>query len=230
MPQVKLKNSIFLHIPKTGGRNTSQLLLQHVKPSCYFANSYNPFNTEDNKSAKSKRSRVAINTAHEIPLGHNEFGYFCFVRHPFTWAVSLFHHRQRKGFNWQNDNFESTVSEGVMCECDMPDCICGTRCINIFLENIAKNPGIVLEYFEHYILSKPNMRVGRLECYQSDLISILGYYNEDSSLDKSCFESKIGKSKKTTEFKPYWVDEINSSEKELIQKFNNLTSTEHRWE
>ncbi len=215
MPQVKLKNSIFLHIPKTGGRNTSQLLLQHVKPSCYFANSYNPFNTEDNKSAKSKRSRVAINTAHEIPLGHNEFGYFCFVRHPFTWAVSLFHHRQRKGFNWQNDNFEST---------------CGARCINIFLENIAKNPGIILEYFEHYILSKPNMRVGRLEHYENDLISILGYYNEDSSLDKSCFKSKIGKSKKTTEFKPYWTDEIKSSEKELIQKFNNLTSTEHKWE
>jgi len=215
MPQVKLKNSIFLHIPKTGGRNTSYLLLEHVQPSCYLVNSYNPFNTKDTKAAKRKRSGAAINTAHEIPLDHNEFGYFCFVRHPLTWAVSLFNHRQRRGFNWQNDNFENT---------------CKSECINTFLENISKNPGIVLEYFEHYILSKPNMRVGRLECYQGDLISILGYYNEDSSLNKSCFKSKIGESIKTTKFEPYWVNEIESSEKELIQKSNNLTSTEHKWE
>ena len=73
-----LKNSVFIHIPKTGGIWTSRCL---------------------NKCTEVLKETTTPNT-HSIPDLGNGRGVFAFVRHPATWLRSLFDHRMAKGRNW----------------------------------------------------------------------------------------------------------------------------------
>ena len=79
---VYLKNSVFLHVPKTGGIWVAKTLTTCVKV------------LRDNKDK---------HKAHIMPDIDEDMGCFAFVRHPVSWIESLYNQRKRKGWNWQQD-------------------------------------------------------------------------------------------------------------------------------
>jgi len=78
---IELKNSVFVHNPKCGGRTIGKLLMKHVGGA------------------------TVIGEPHSVPETNKQT--FGFVRHPATFLFSLWHHRasvNRKAsqWNWQN--------------------------------------------------------------------------------------------------------------------------------
>ena len=80
---ILLKNSAFVHIPKTGGIWVKQCLESCAKSSI-------------------QKNHVA-DTAHFVPDVEGR-GVFLFVRHPCSWLESLFSQRKYKGWNWDTRN------------------------------------------------------------------------------------------------------------------------------
>ena len=77
---VYLKNSVFVHIPKTGGVWVERALM-----NCATV-------TKGNES---------IHHGHIMPDVDDNTIVFAFARHPVTWLRSLFYQRRRKRWNWQ---------------------------------------------------------------------------------------------------------------------------------
>ena len=78
---IELKNSVFIHNPKCGGRTIVKLLTKHVDGA------------------------TSVGEPHSVPKTKKQT--FGFVRHPATFLFSLWHHRAsttRKAsqWNWQN--------------------------------------------------------------------------------------------------------------------------------
>ena len=66
---VELKNSMFIHVPKTGGRWVKQMLFNYVEGA--------------------KAVGDAVYDSHNTPMTHKQT--FAFLRHPMTFVHSLFH-------------------------------------------------------------------------------------------------------------------------------------------
>ena len=81
---VELKNSMFIHVPKTGGRWVKQMLFNYVEGA--------------------KAVGDAVYDSHNTPMTHKQT--FAFLRHPMTFVHSLFHHRARKKSNTRGTSME----------------------------------------------------------------------------------------------------------------------------
>jgi len=77
---IQLKNSTFLHLPKTGGVWVERALIKY---------------------AKVLKCNDSIHDGHIMPDIDKNIGCFAFVRHPVDWIFSLYHQRKRKNWNWQ---------------------------------------------------------------------------------------------------------------------------------
>ena len=84
---IELPNSVFIHVPKTGGRWVKDMLLNYVEGA--------------------KPIGDAVYDSHNTPEIYGK-PCFAFLRHPMTWVHSLFHHRAKKKanrnghqWNWQ---------------------------------------------------------------------------------------------------------------------------------
>lgn len=193
---IKLKNSIFLHIPKTYGRKITQ----------YLRNFVHGLDIGD-----------GIYAAHEIPVEMKYFGYFCFVRHPATFAHSLWYQRSGKKknrfghkWNWQPNRLEET---------------CRSKNYGTFMSNVYNHPGIVFEYYNSFINSKHNMMVGRSENLVEDLTHILTSYDEtfESSKIKANMnmDHVVGKGIYTKKVSRQLITKIEQSEPELMDLYYN---------
>ena len=118
---IYLKNSVFLHIPKTGG-TWVRLRLQEAGliKRISHGNDFEP--------------GFGVNSIHNIPIYDKEFQNkktrFCFVRNPYTWYKSYYGYRKR--FPW-----------------DEKSCIdiqCKAESFNEFVESVKERPGKDLAY------------------------------------------------------------------------------------
>ena len=183
---IRLSNSIYLHIPKTGGISLSKAL----KASC----------------PKWEHIGDGKYQAHEVPDGLLDENFWCIIRKPAHFAHSLWHHRSKKRFNWQPNNLEQT---------------CKSSIYNEFMDNVYCNPGIILDYYNTYINSKPKMLVGKLENLFIDVQSILTAYNEPYKAQKlkSILSNKANKGRYSQQVNNNWINKIQDSEKELMDKY-----------
>jgi hypothetical protein len=163
---IYLKNSMFVHIPKCGGRWVKQMIESHIHGYEY--------------------SGDPIYDAHDSP---DEKGRqpFAFVREPATFAHSLWHHRAKKKANKFGHKFNWQTYIRMEEECQSED-------YQTFMNNVADNPNAVSDYYKHYIGRYEHIRIGRMEYLSTDFVSFLKLDNEEANYEaiEKSGQSKIG--------------------------------------
>ncbi len=154
---ILLENSMFIHIPKCGGRWATQMIISNCQ----------------NYSFSGDR----VYDAHDTPDSGGK-KVFAFVREPASFCHSLWHHRARKKsntrgnkFNWQEYiNLENVCQSSNYLE---------------FMENCSKLKNGVVEYYNYYLKKyEGNLIIGKVENIAFDLVNILTQLNEKFSKDK----------------------------------------------
>ena len=197
---IELKNSMFIHIPKCGGRKVTDLLFKYVKDCSVVGH--------------------RVYDAHSTPDTDKQV--FVFIRHPATFISSLWKHRSKvksnkfgKQWNWQK--YIRLESE------------CGDSDYNQFVENILSGTDYVYDYYKHYTDKYPDVQFGRMENLVEDLIDILKKNGETFDEDRMRKDNSIIGSNHITK-KPSTLRDsmsedqlnrlVNISEQSLCQRFN----------
>lgn len=189
---IELKHSMFIHIPKAGGRWISTQITKHVKNYRFIGSPiYNAHDTPDT----------------DLPV-------IAFVRHPVTLLNSLWHHRSRKHGNKRAKEWNWDTHILLERECGCPS-------YNEFFRKVSERPGIVEDYFNHFTSKYANVHYGRMEYIADDLIKILTELGEDFDAGgiKNNENKKIGISAKELTCSQEICDKIVNNEKLFCEKF-----------
>ena len=197
---IELKNSVFIHVPKCGGRSITQILQRFVPNYKVLGD--------------------VMYDAHDTPDTDKQV--FGFIRHPATFIHSIWTHRARKKANkfghvWNWQPYLRLESE------------CGDQDYNKFVENILNGKDYVLDYYMHYLGKYNNPQIGKMENLLDDLIKFLKENNEDFDEDGIKNYSTVhGANNKSTN-KPVSLSSsmnedqikklVNISEKKLCEEF-----------
>ena len=196
---IYLKNTLFIHIPKTGGRWIKEVITKHVQNHTIYGD--------------------PIYDAHACPDSKGK-NVFTFIRHPATFCHSLWHHRAKKKlnkfghkFNWQNY---------IRLEKD-----CQSTDYDTFMNNVAKNENVVRDYYKYYTDRYENIVFGKMENLCQSFIEILKKFNEefDENAIRMSGNFQIGKGSYKNLISQKHVDAICGSEKYICEKFkysNNI--------
>ena len=197
---IELKNSVFIHVPKTGGRWVKQMLLSYVKQSRPVGDAiYDSHNTPEVRVKQT----------------------FAFLRHPMTFVHSLFHHRARKKSNTRGHKWNWQDNLRLERECQAED-------YETFLTKIVGNRNVVKDYYDHYTLNHyPNIKIGYMETLCNDLIIMLDALGEEFD-EPSVYEhgkliiggrdSSGPISVQDAMIKQEYLDAMYESEKELFER------------
>lgn len=149
---VELKNSIFIHNPKTGGKFVTKFLLENFKDSKMIG-----------EKVWDAHSRYSLNAK-------TTFG---FIRHPVSFIESLWSHRKRKKkhdtkvFNWQNH---------IRLERD-----CKSESLETFILNVSKQKNLIWDYYMFYLGGHRNFIFCKFEKLEKDLKFFLSKYENFNS-------------------------------------------------
>lgn len=154
---ILLNNSMFIHIPKCGGRWATQMIVSNCKNYSFSGDRvYDAHDTPDNNGKK----------------------VFAFVREPALFCHSLWHHRARKKSNTRGNKFnwqEYIILEKVCQSSDYLE----------FMENCSRLKNGVVNYYNYYLNKyKGNLIIGKMENIAFDLVNILTQLNENFNKDK----------------------------------------------
>lgn len=152
---ILLKNSIFVHIPKTAGKWATNAIINNVKGAKFIGD--------------------PIYDAHKPPLDI-KLPQFGFSRHPEAWISSLWIHRARKKknkfgkrFNWQNQyKLEKE---------------CKSYFYHLFYLKVCLNKGSILDYYQNFFNPENDIIFGKQELLAYELVRMLEFYNEDFDSD-----------------------------------------------
>ena len=188
-----LKRSVFIHIPKCGGRWVKKMIEDHIPE---FSYSGDPVYDAHDRPA----------TPHHTP--------FCFVREPAMLAHSLWHHRARKKQNTRGHQFNWQDDVRLERECQSKDYL-------QFMLNVANNQNAVSDYFMDYIDPYENILVGKLENIGADLITFLQLGDEvaDYAKIQECSYWKVGQGPQDDAIDPHVRAAINRANEEFSAKF-----------
>ena len=138
---------------------------------------------------------------------------FGLVRHPYAFLKSLWLHRARKQFNWQNY---------ILLERE-----CGDEDFEGFLDKVCQNPNCVFDFYMFYLGGHRNITIGKVETLQQDLIQFLEAQNEsfDLSAVREALTKNIGRSKTASlagmaDREAFWREKIIESEPLLAEYYN----------
>lgn len=162
---IQLQHSVFVHIPKTGGRWVANQLMKNVEGSKYIGD--------------------PVYDAHVPP--ETDLPVFAFIRHPITMLNSLWHHRSRKQYNKRAKDWNWQQDHELEREC-------GCKDLATFFSNVADRPGIVTRYYMDFVGMYDNHTLWRTEDIAYELVVCLDLYNEkhDASAILEAGRQKIG--------------------------------------
>jgi hypothetical protein len=152
---VILPNSVFIHIPKTGGTWVGEML----KKQGLFL---------EELLAKKTEPNFLLHSAHNVPLRNKEFQTrphrFCFVRNPLSWYRSywIFHNSIR----WNNDTCISRLNDKFF-----------EKYIKNIVEYCSKNKTSFL-FDLYFMFTKYCTFIGKQETLRADIITALTQANE----------------------------------------------------
>ena len=196
---VELKNSMFIHVPKTGGRWVKQMLFNYVEGATAVGDE--------------------IYNSHNTPPTHKQT--FAFLRHPMTFAHSLFHHRARKKANKYGNKWNWQEDIRLERKCKAED-------YETFLTKIVENKNVVKDYYDHYTINNyPDIKFGYMETLCNDLIIMIDALGEKFDEPSIYMHGKLivgGRDAagpitvQEAMIKQEYLDAMNESEKELFER------------
>jgi hypothetical protein len=189
---VEFPNSVFIHIPKCGGRWAKETLNKYVKGYSTIGD--------------------PIYDSHSFP--DTDKPVFCIVREPAMFAHSLWHHRARKKSNKHGHAFNWQEYLRLENECQSED-------YDTFMENVANCKNGVHEYFQHYIAKYETVYCARLEKLGKELCHILESLGEEFDRPGIFYATRtiIGKGTATTEVDEDIRLRINRANKDFCESF-----------
>lgn len=164
---IELQNCVFLHVPKTGGRWVRRMLERHVQGWKYMGDPIMDAHTwrADFKPIDSDKPA------------------FAFVRHPVTWAESLWNHRAHKqkshDSNWNWQEYVPVEKLAVGCES-----------LDMWMMKARFVPNIIGNSYIWYTTRVPDVIWGKQENLALDLCWVLRHFNETFNEDAIMTEDK----------------------------------------
>jgi hypothetical protein len=140
---MRLPNSMFIHIPKCGGRWAKFVLKNY---------------------AKAKPIGDDILESHATP--DYDGPVFCIIREPAAFAHSLWHHRARKKANKNGKKFNWQSEPRLEVECRDED-------YQSFMNKVAENKNAVHDYYMHFVSKYSDVRYCKQENLAKDLANVL---------------------------------------------------------
>jgi len=194
-----LKNSVFYHIPKTGGTWVSEVLSRAVEDSQTYEQHY-----EDGHGLRAGHvTPIRINK--EVVGGRKSF---CFVRHPVSWYQSY--------WRYKNPTYWDKTNE-IDVKCESPN-------FNTFIENVLREypDGYVTWLYGQYA---PYCDfVGKQEQLGTDLVRALDMFAETYNPDYIYETPMLNVSNGATAYTPENLKKVLEVERKVIDEYYSSNS------
>ena len=164
---IELRNCVFIHIPKCGGRWVKQMLISHVKDARHIGDPvYDSHNSPDT----------------DKPV-------FCVIREPACLHIVYGTTEQLKKIINMVINLIGKITFGLRKKADSD--------YTKFMEKVSQNHNAVWDYYKFYIAKYPKVLFAKQENLAEDIVRILNRFGEEfnssSIFDASTKRIGIGK-------------------------------------
>lgn len=188
---VELKNSIFIHCPKTGGKFVTKFLLENIQGSKMIGD-----------RVWDAHSRYSLNSK-------TTFG---FIRHPVSFIESLWSHRKRKK---NHDTHEFNWQDHIRLERD-----CKNENLETFILNVSKQKNLIWDFYMFYLGGHRNFIFCKFENMEEDLKYFLSEYESFYNFENLKKLEKNETNRKKNFIPKDLQKKILISEEILSKKFN----------
>jgi len=163
--------SVFLHVPKTGGRWVTAVLTAAGLVESHLGHMHADAERVLSPNGGSGRHLIRYLLKRRLGLLPRTSPFmFCFIRHPLDWYESFFNYNCEPDVNWR---FEGDVQDPHNWHPNAPLNGLGSPDFNCFVRNVIRNyPGYVTEMYSRFAVPQISF-VGKQENLCDDLIAVL---------------------------------------------------------
>ena len=190
-------NTVFLHVPKTGGMWVTQLLydcglvkrrlmMRHTSIDGVLYHAYWGSGRKIIRELMLRKIRKYVNNNY---YPNEDTFFFCFVRNPYSWYESWWCYMSGLGWNhWGNNRYKENWHPCV------PLNGLGDDDFNKFIENVIRHaPGFLTNMYNYYTKTFCKW-VGKQENIQKDTLNLLAKFDIDVNKEKVYELNQINKS------------------------------------